>query len=296
MKQTRLSRLLELIGLLQAGKGRNVSSLAADCEVTRRTIFRDLAILRQSGVPILFDEEFQAYHLDGSYLLPPTNFSASEALAVLVLCSEVGSHRQMPFLAPAHSAALKLECSLPAALRKELRGVADAIRIRLQPANPLDGQSPIYQQLLDAIALRRSVRIEYDSLFDGQIIRTRLSTYRMLFSRHSWYAIGRSSLHRSVRTFNVGRIRRLEATDEKYSIPKNFSLDRYLGNAWHLIPEHGPKRNVLVRFAPLVARNVAEVAWHKTQRLKWNPDGTLDFAVTVSGLNEISWWILGYGD
>jgi hypothetical protein len=96
---------LELIGLLQAGKGRNVSSLAADCQVTRRTIFRDLAILRQSGVPILFDEEFQAYHLDGSYLLPPTNFSASEALAVLVVCSEVGSHRQMPFLAPAHSAA-----------------------------------------------------------------------------------------------------------------------------------------------------------------------------------------------
>jgi len=30
--------------------------------------------------------------------------------------------------------------------------------------------------------------------------------------------------------------------------------------------------------------------------LQLNPDGTLDFRVTVSGLNEISWWILGYGD
>jgi predicted DNA-binding transcriptional regulator YafY len=208
----------------------------------------------------------------------------------------VGSHHQMPFLAPAQSAARKLESSLPPALRKQLRSVADAIRIRLEPANPLEGQSPVYQQLLDAIALRRCVRIEYNSFTDGQVIRTRLSTYRMLFSRHSWYAIGRSSLYRAVRTFNVGRFRRLEIAEENYSILKNFSLEHYLGNAWHLVPELGPNREVLIRFAKKVAGNVAEVAWHKTQRLQWNPDGTLEYRVSVSGLNEISWWILGYGD
>ena len=45
-----------------------------------------------------------------------------------------------------------------------------------------------------------------------------------------------------------------------------------------------------------LAQNVAEVAWHKTQKVCFNDDGTLDFSVTVSGLGEISWWILGYGD
>jgi hypothetical protein len=45
----------------------------------------------------------------------------------------------------------------------------------------------------------------------------------------------------------------------------------------------------------MVAQNVAEVLWHKTQRVTPNSDGTLDFRVTVSGLGEISWWILGYG-
>jgi proteasome accessory factor B len=53
---------------------------------------------------------------------------------------------------------------------------------------------------------------------------------------------------------------------------------------------------VLVRFGRQVAQNVAEVSWHKTQQMQFNEDGTLDFRVTVSGLNEISWWILGYGD
>ncbi len=46
----------------------------------------------------------------------------------------------------------------------------------------------------------------------------------------------------------------------------------------------------------MVAENVAEVLWHKTQRFEFNDDGTLDYRVTVSGLGEISWWILGYGD
>ena len=41
---------------------------------------------------------------------------------------------------------------------------------------------------------------------------------------------------------------------------------------------------------------MAEVRWHKTQQVTWNDDKTMDFSVTVDGLNEISWWILGYGD
>jgi predicted DNA-binding transcriptional regulator YafY len=50
-----ISRLVQLLGLLQAGKGHNVGSLAKACEVSRRTIFRDLDVLRQAGVPLLFD-------------------------------------------------------------------------------------------------------------------------------------------------------------------------------------------------------------------------------------------------
>jgi proteasome accessory factor B len=45
-----------------------------------------------------------------------------------------------------------------------------------------------------------------------------------------------------------------------------------------------------------VAKNVAEVLWHKTQRIVWRDDGSMDFQVRVAGVREISWWILGYGD
>ncbi len=253
-------------------------------------------MLRQSGIPLAFDERKQQYCIPGSCLLPPTNFTPEEALSLVVLCHELGNGGGLPFLAPARSAAVKLESSLPTRLREQLRDVVSTIRIQPPPINPLEGRKPIYDQLLEAIVNRRAVRIRYHSLAEQERIVTRLSPYRMFFSRRSWYVVGRSSLHRAKRTFHLGRILELTTLDEHFQVPRGFSIERYLGNAWHMIPEKGRDSEVVVRFSRLVAQNVAEVNWHKTQRLAWRDDGTLDFRVTVSGLNEISWWILGYGD
>ncbi len=295
MNLSRISRLVQLLGLLQAGKGHNAAQLAAACQVSRRTIFRDLDVLRQAGVPLLFDDQHNVYRIPGTYFLPPTNFTTEEALAVIVLCYEMGSGSRLPFYEAAQSAALKLEGSLPGRVREQLRDVSSAVQIKLAPGNRLEGQMPIYRQLLASIAVRQPVRIEYDSYSDAQVMTLKLCPYRMLFSRRSWYVIGRSSLHREVRTFNIGRIRWLEVLDERFHVPRGFSIERYLGNAWHLIPD-GPDTDVVVRFTPLVARNVAEVGWHRTQRITWREDGSLDFQVRVAGVREISWWILGYGD
>ncbi len=295
MNLKRISRLVQLLGLLQAGKAHNAGDLAALCDVSRRTIFRDLDVLRQAGVPLLFDDEQCVYRIPGTYFLPPTNFTADEALAVMILCYELGRNNRLPFYEAAQSAALKLESSLPTRVREILRESTSAVRINSEPGNRLLGQRPIYQQLLTCIATRRAVRLVYDSFSDGKLIRFKLSPYRLLFSRRSWYVIGRSSVHREVRTFNVGRIRELLLLDESFHLPRGFSIERYMGNAWHMIPS-GPDQDVVVRFAPLVARNVAEIAWHKTQRLVPGGDGSLDFHVRVAGLDEISWWILGYGD
>jgi proteasome accessory factor B len=294
--QSRIRRLVRLIGLLQSGPPQNASSLARLCGVSRRTIFRDLDVLRQAGVPMLFDDEQGKYDIPQPYYLPPTNFTADEALAVIVLCLEAAATDGLPFCAPAQSAALKLEGALPAPLRRHVRDSALAVQVRRQPVNPLPRHVSIYRRLLAAAARHEVLRMEYDSFTEGAAITTRFSPYRLLFSRHSWYVIGRSSLHRQVRTFNVGRVLSLAPTGESFHLPRTFSIDRYLGNAWHLIPEPGPDHQVHVRFEPLVARNVAEVIWHRTQRAVLRDDGRLDFHVTVSGLHEISWWILGYGD
>lgn len=292
---SRIYRFVELLGILQSGRGHNAVQLADLCGVSRRTIFRDLNALRGAGVPVHFDSQSQRYSIPGSFFLPPTNLTLEEALALVVLCYELGSEHGVPFQRHARTAALKLESTLSTSLRDALKPVTTSVLVRLEQVNPLPGKAPIYEQLTQAIARRRHVRIRYDSYFENEVIQTRLSPYRMLFSRRSWYVIGRSSVHRAVRTFNVGRIRHLETLESRYAVPARFSLDRYLGNAWHMIRGAG-RYEVHARFQTLVARNVAEVRWHKTQRLAWNEDGTLEFRVCVDGLNEIMWWLLGYGD
>lgn len=282
--------------MLQSGRGSNAAVLAERLGVTPRTIFRDLEVLREAGVPLSYDEAEQRYRIPVTYLLPATNFTPHEALALVILCHELGDKAGLPFQASAGQAALKLESTLPPRLRTLVREQAGAVRIRLPPSTQLDGHEATYQQLVNAVAARRPVRITYRSFTEWQEIKTKLSPYQLLFSRRSWYVVGRSSLHREVRLFSLLRITSIETLDEMFKPPARFSMDRFLRNAWHLIPEPGPDRRVVLRFEKMVAHNVAEVMWHKTQSVQWEPDGRLRFEATVSGLKEIAWWILGYGD
>ena len=296
MKVGKVVRLLELITHLQTGRGANANALATELNVAPRTVFRDLQTLREAGVPLVYDAAEQRYRIPSNFYLPPTNFTPDEALALLMLCHELGDRAGLPFQTSARQAALKLESNLPPRLRTYVQELADSVRIRLHQSSVTEGHESTYRQMLDAVASHKTVRLRYRSLTEWSEIATKLSPYQLLFSRRSWYVVGRSSLHREVRTFSLLRIVELEPLDETFRVPARFSMERYLRNAWHLIPEPGPDRQVVVRFEKMVAQNVAEVLWHKTQRLEWLPDGALLFHVTVSGLMEIAWWILGYGD
>jgi proteasome accessory factor B len=282
--------------MLQSGTGANADGLSAACGVNRRTVFRDIDALRQSGLPLEFNKAENRYYIRGAFFLPPTNFTAAEALSLIVLAAEMCRSDRLPFSEAAQSAALKLEGSLPLALRQELMLLRRAIHVRPAQISRLEEKRSVYQQLVSAQATRHSVAVNYDSFTDRKVIETVLRPYQLVFCRRSWYVIGHSSLHHEVRTFNLSRVLHMEHTGERFVIPRRFRLERYLGNAWEMIPEPGRDKHVIVRFKPMVARNVAEVAWHKTQETKFFDDGSLEFRVRVSGLKEISWWILGYGD
>jgi predicted DNA-binding transcriptional regulator YafY len=285
-----------VIALLQAGKGQNAESLAESLGVSRRTIFRDIEVLRLSGLPVSYDQTQNQYSISSPFSLPAMHFTPEEALALIVICHGAGGRHGLNFLQEAaQTASLKLESLLPSPLREELRGKTGRIHVRLHPRADLNGKAEIFPRLVDAMHRQHLVEVKYDSATDRKLLKLRLSPYQLYFTKHSWYVIGRSSLHREIRTFHVGRIAELHPVHESFHLPHNFNLDSYFKSAWHMIPD-GPDQEVIVRFLPLVARNVAQVGWHKSQKLIWNDDGSLDFHVTVSGLKEMSWWILGYGD
>ncbi|QDT30792.1 helix-turn-helix transcriptional regulator [Thalassoglobus polymorphus] len=293
----KIRRLLNLMERLQSGRIYNTKELADFCNVSRRTIFRDIKTLQDSGIPVLYDASKTGYWISSGTYLPPTDFTLAETLSLMLLAQEMGSSKRgVPFQGVSRDAALKLQSNLPNHLRQYVGELTASVKINTEPQADLDGSQQHYERALEALTSRKKIRLRYNSLYDRKVIRTLVSPYRLLFQRRAWYIIGRSSMHRAVRTFHVGRIQDSEITDDEFTPPPRFTLQRYLGNAWNLVRERGARSDVVVRFQPLVAQNVAEVSWHKTQRLVWNPDGTMDFHVTVDGIHEISWWIMGYAD
>jgi proteasome accessory factor B len=296
MKDKRITRLVKLLQMLHGGRGQNSAGLAKACGVGRRTIFRDLETLREAGVPLEYDADAERYSIQQGVFGPPSDLTAEEAVSIWALASSVRRQQHVPFYEAAHTALQKIERSLPGRTRQKLRKIADSITIQPARAASLNGKFGIYQTLIEAIERRLAVQIEYMSLTEWERISTTLRPYHLLFSDHNWHAIGRSSLHREVRNFKLIRIESAQLIDESFSIPKTFDLSAYIGNSWRMIPEAGRDSHVIVKFGSLVSRNVSEVNWHPSQRIKFLPDGSLLFQATVSGLTEICWWVLGYGD
>jgi proteasome accessory factor B len=287
--------MLALLRLLQSGQRYNSRQLAERCGVHRRTIFRDLATLQEAGIHVRYDEVRETYWLPHQTFLPPTDLTVDEVLALLVVCRSAGESAGVPFQQPAFTAAVKLANALPAALRREVDRPARSLSIRVDARNPLAGEERWYRFFVTCLSRGVCARITYHSLADRRTLTSRLSPYAGFFSRRSWYVIGRSSWHRAIRTFNLGRLLDAVMLDDPCVIPPRFTLEQHFGLAWQMIRKK-PRADVVVRFERMVARNVAEVLWHKTQRCELQPDGSLLFSVTVDGFDEIAWWILGYGD
>jgi predicted DNA-binding transcriptional regulator YafY len=294
MDISRLHRVLRIITLLQAGRAFNAQQLAHECRVSRRTVYRDLATIEKAGIPFFYDAATQTYRIHASGLLPAINLTLEEALALVLLATELGQSGRVPFFGPARDAAAKIESSLPLGLRASLGNLLQNMAVRPGPMARHNALQDTYRLVQRAIARRETLEAVYISFHDTGQIRTQLEPYWLLFCERAWYVIGRSSRHRAVRTFKLGRFKSLTPAGVRFKVPHGASIEKHLGNAWRLM--RGPQAyKVELKFSPLIGPNVAEINWHKTQELKWDEDGAVHFSATVDGLDEILWWILGYG-
>ena len=295
MSVSRIHRLLRLVTILQSGQGKNVSELAAELEVSRRTVFRDLNMLELAHIPYYFDREQDRYKINHHFFLPPVNLTMGEALALMVMSMKQRTTTSLPLAAEASRAAMKLESVLPPTVRAHIGSMMEHLQIRPAPSARHEGLDAMLDRLMDATARRRIGRMTYDSFFDRKQITLTIHPLRLTFIHRAWYLLAFSTEHKEIRTFKVGRIKLLDVLPGTFAPPDPAVLENHFGDAWNMIPE-GKCHDVRLRFDKEVAGNVAEVQWHRTQSTQWNEDGSLDFRVHVDGLGEISWWILGYGD
>jgi proteasome accessory factor B len=294
MDISRLHRVLKIITLLQTRRYYSVKDLADELEVSTRTVYRDLNMLELAGVPFYYDRSRQGYVIHQTYWLPPINLDLEEALSLIVLAAGSESESRVPLMRKACNAARKIESQLPLTIRAAVGQATAGLAIRRSPVARHEGLEGIHQMVREAVVRRHVLRGKYISFNEKKQIDVTMEPYWLVFQERAWYVIGRCCRNDDIRTFKLGRFVELHELAETFKAPA-LTLEKYLGNAWRFMPE-GRQYDVSLRFSRLVAPNVAEVQWHRTQKLTWEDEGTLLFDVRVDGLGEIYWWILGYGD
>jgi len=295
MQVSRIYRILRLITMLQSGRSYKAADLASELQVSRRTIFRDLNVLEMAHIPYYFDTENRTYRINRHFFLPPLNLTLTEALALLLLTRRLSGASGLPLLSQGAKAALKLESALPHAVREHVGSMIGRMGMHLPPAARHEGMEAMFDELAGAVAARRICRIVYISFHEQKQIVATVHPLRLVFRSRAWYLIAHSARHKEVRTFKLSRIRKLTVTERTFTPDDDVGVDEHFGDAWGMIPE-GKLHNIHLHFEKKVAGNVAEVQWHRSQRVEWNDDGSIEYYVRVDGLGEISWWLLGYGD
>lgn len=293
----RIHRLLKLIQTLQSRRARTVAELMAELAVSRRTLFRDLGTLKQSGVRYHHDPE-RGYQLDSAGGLPALELTPQEILGLLFLAKLARAQRHQPLTGSALLAVSKLMAGVPEHLREACTRPMVHVSIDPGPMVKVEHESRSFFLLQRAIDERRSCRMVYQSPAHEHWLDCELDPFALHFCNRAWYCLGTTDAHQNhgeVRVFKLSRIVELDLTDRRFLRPNHFRVADKLGKAWQLNPE-GTIHRVELVFEPRVATNVSEVAWHPSQQTQTLADGRCRMSFEVDGLGEIAWWIAGYGD
>jgi predicted DNA-binding transcriptional regulator YafY len=215
-----------LLGWLRGRSSATAAEAAERFAVSERTVYRDVAALRERGEPISADPgPGGGLRLDPEALLPPVRLAADEVVG-LVLSLRLA--RQAAPLAPFSRAADagldRLVGALPPARAAELRRWLRRIVVG-KPASAAVGESlaPIAPALLAtverAFTARRALRFGYTDRFGARTER-RCEPHGLLLQAPAWYVLGVDPDKDAPRMFRMDRMSRASVLDDVPFTPR----------------------------------------------------------------------------
>ena len=221
----RADRLFDIIEFLRRHKRVVTAAELADAmEVSVRTIYRDVADLQASRVPIE-GEAGLGYMLRSGYELPPLMFNEDEIEALVFGARMVRAWGDKSFTDAADTALAKIRAVLPARLDE----VVEASRITVSNTRTHDKAAfnrhltPIRR----AIRERRKIEIDYLSLADEKTTRC-VRPLGLAFFGPFWMLASWCEFRGDFRTFRIERISVLRIRDETYRDEPGRTMEDFL--------------------------------------------------------------------
>jgi predicted DNA-binding transcriptional regulator YafY len=287
---SKYDRLLHLLNLLRSSNNLKAVDLARKCEVSERTIYRDIMSLSSANIPIYFDD---GYKLLTDAFLPPLNFSLEEYLLLKLGLNSSPMSVNTPLGKSAKKIIAKIDSSLSPEVKNRLGDLGDPLRINLKTTGDFSKLSLIFNLIEQSILSKRTVGLDYESLESGKGSRE-VDPYALVFKRHSWYLLGFCHHRQETRTFRLNRIKKVTLTDRSFERKSDFSVEEFFRDSWEIY--QGKLTEVKLRFFGKAVKVIESGPHHPSEIITREKDGSLLYSVKVKGTEEISRWILGFGE
>jgi predicted DNA-binding transcriptional regulator YafY len=289
-----LERMLRIHEELRRGALVNCTHLVKALEVSRKTIVRDIAFMRDRlDLPIEYDQGIQAYRYTHPVnAFPTVHVTEGELMALLVAQRALEQYRGTPF-----------HRQLEIAFGKLAGGLRD--KISFSPADELQAVSfkniglartdlAVFNALSGAVLRQEEVTFAYRKPGDAKATARRVQPYHVANRENLWYLVGFDTERAALRTFAITRIADVVKTGATFTRPADFSPEKFFANALGVMGGKADHR-VVIRFWPGAAARVREREWHESQEMKDLPGGGLELRLRLGALTEIEHWILGWG-
>ncbi len=293
-----LLRILKLIKLFEHSRyGLTINELGREMEVTRRTLYRDLAMVEDAGYRFVkegggggFSKKWR--FPPGMRKAPDKPYAETELLSLYFCMNLLQPLRGTPLRDGVESLVAKIEATFPEEEREYLGDLVFTHVAKMSPSRDYRRHAATVSALSRACLEHRKVELTYRAT-DDKAKSYAFSPYCLAYSGGELYTVGWSDLRKAVRTLRVDRILSIRPSSQKFERPKEFDPEDYLGRGFGMFSE-GEQTRVAIEFAKEAARSVQEREWHPTQRVEPRAGGKIVLKMTVQGLPEVARWVLSH--
>ena len=243
----RASRLLSILMTLQARGRVTAQALADQCEVSLRTIYRDIDALSASGVPVYSDRgSTGGYRLLEGYRTRLNGLSLEEARS-LSFAGLAGPAAALGLGSVMAAAQLKLTAALPI----DMRAAAERTRVCFHLDAPgwfYEKELPPYlQEIAVSVWNQLLIEIRYRS-WKAETSRT-VAPLGLVLKSGAWYLVG--LVGNSARTYRIARVRELRVLDATFERPADFNLESYWTQSIERLEDKLHPNRATVRLSPI---------------------------------------------
>ncbi len=262
--------------------------------MSRRTVARDVEVLKEMRAPLEYDAKRNGYcYTDRSWQMPALDLAEGELLQLLLAGRMAAQYKGTPLARTLAMLFEKIVAMLPDKVSIDPAYVGEQFSFHGLPTREIS--EDIWLTVVRGLRTCRVMRIGYARLEAESVGVRDVEPAHVACIGDEWYLVAHCRRRDALRHFAISRIVSAELTDEHFE-PRDFDPDEYFSNRFgRYVGEPGEASKVVIRFAAPAAPWVLERCWHPRQKIKRHRDGAVTLSFSAPSLYEAKRWVLQWG-